>query len=375
MDEGKNKIRDLEEKKSSDTKTRNQLLEGLGEAIFRRIGDGEPFTNEAADAPGFMLTEYRKLQKEIDESNELIKTLEKEVLRLKELEETIFAKEKEKSGLEDELEGVYADLGKALLQTPDFLDSTGLASRQEEALLDRINEHELKLEELEKRDGGILAWLGKSAQMTVSKTVLAKNRSALKQLYRTTGEKFLFSKSVESLDGETAISAGKIMELKELLSSLAEDLSSLKGERRRIGEIFGVEGSPSRRIQGLEKHIAHVKGRYPGVYISMGLLAADETGAGSLSSYISTDDTPILEKAGLLKTQIAKYQLEIEKVKAALNIENEKAAIEKMQKGIKGQQLKISVAQEIIADFEKQIAETEQRIEELKAFLNTDADT
>jgi len=204
---------------------------------------------------------------------------------------------------------------------------------------------------------------------------LAKNRSALKQLYRTTGEKFLFSKSVESLDGETAISAGKIMELKELLSSLAEDLSSLKGERRRIGEIFGVEGSPSRRIQGLEKHIAHVKGRYPGVYISMGLLAADETGAGSLSSYISTDDTPILEKAGLLKTQIAKYQLEIEKVKAALNIENEKAAIEKMQKGIKGQQLKISVAQEIIADFEKQIAETEQRIEELKAFLNTDADT
>ena len=375
MEEGRNKIRDLETKISSDSKTRNQLLEGLGEAVFNRIGDKEPFTNESADAPGVVLAEYRKLQKEIDESYELIKTLEKEVLRLKELEDTIFAREQEKSRFEDELEGVHADLGKALLLNPDFLGATGVAGRQEEALLDRINEHELKLEELEKREGGILAWLGKSAQMTVSKTILAKNRSALKQLYRTTGEKFLFSNSVDSLDGENALSAGKVMELKGLLSSLNDDLSSLKGERRKIGEIFGAEGSPSRRIHGLEKHIAHVKGKFPGVYLDMGLLASDETERELLSSYLSDEDSPVLEKAQVLKTQIAKTELEIEKTKAAISIDDEKAAIEKIEKAIKGQQLKISVAQEIIADFENQIAETEKRIEKLKTFLKNNADT
>ena len=163
MDERRNNIRDLEARKSSDTKTRNQLLEGLGEILFRRIGDGEPFTNDAGDEPGVLLVEFRKLHKEIDDSSELILSLEKEVLRLKELEETISAREEEKSRLEGELEEVHAGLGKVLLDCPGFNDATGIVKRQEEALLDRINEHEQKLDELEKREGGILAWLGKSA--------------------------------------------------------------------------------------------------------------------------------------------------------------------------------------------------------------------
>ena len=373
MDERRNRIRDLEAKKSSDTKTRNQLLEGLGEALFRRIGNGEPFSSYSEDTPGYVLVEYRKLQKEIDESHELIKTLEKEILRLKELEETISAREEEKSGFEEELEEVHAGLGKVLLEDPDFDDATGTVKRQEEILLDRINEHELKLEELEKREGGILAWLGKSAQMTVSKTVLGKNRSTLKQLYRTTGEKFLFSKPAESLEGESALSAGKVMELKGLISSLAEDLTSLKAERRRIGEIFGAEGAPSRRIHGLEKHIAHVKGKFPDVHLRMGSLAAKS--GELLSSFLKDEDTPVLEKAEFFKSQIAQSELEIEKINTSINIDNEKAAIEKMEKAIKGQQHKISVAEEVIADFEKQIAETEKRITELEEFLNNNSAT
>ena len=272
MDERRNKIRDLEAKKTSDKKTKNQLFEGLGEAVFKRIGADEPFTNEA---PGLILAEYRKLQKEIDDSYELIKTMEKEILRLKELEESISSREEEKAKLDEELEEVHEGLGKALLEFPDIHDTTGAVKRQEDALLERINEHELKLEELEKREGGILAWLGKSAQMTVSKTILAKNRSALKSLYRTTGEKFLFSKTADMLDGESSLTAGKVMELRELIAGLSEDLTALKAERRRIGEIFGTEGSPSRRIHGLEKHIIHVKGKFPELHFRMGCLTVD----------------------------------------------------------------------------------------------------
>jgi chromosome segregation ATPase len=375
MDERRNKIRDLETKKSSDNRTRNQLLEGLGEALLRRIGDNEPFTNDTGDAPGSVLAEYRKLQKEIDESHELIKTLEKEVLRLKELEETISAREEEKSRLEEGLEEVHASLGKTLLENPNFEEEKGIARRQEEALLDRINEHELKLEELEKREGGILVWLGKSAQITVSKTILVKNRAALKQLYRTTGEKFLFSKPVELLEGEIALTAGKVMGLREQLSSLGEDLAGLKGDRRKIGEIFGADGSPSRRIHGLEKHIAHVKGKFPDLYLRMGSLVTDEKEKALLSSFLSDEDTPVLEKAAFFKSQIANSDLEIDKLKVSINIDNERAAIEKMEKGIKAQQHKITLAQEVIADFERQITETEKRIVELKAFLEKNAGT
>ena len=375
MDERRNKIRDLETKKSSDNKTRNQLLEGLGEALFNRIGDNEPFANDAASVPCSLLAEYRNIEKEIYESSELIKTLEKEVLRLKELEETISVREEEKSRVEEELEEVHTSLGKALLGDPDYLDPSDIVKRQKEALLDRINEHEQKLDELEKREGGILSWLGKSAQMTVSKTVLTKNRSALKQLYRTTGEKFLFSEPVESLEGESSLSAGKAMELKEHLSSIGEDLSGLKGERGKIGEIFGSEGSPSRRIHGLEKHIAHAKEKFHDVYLRMGSMAADEKGKELLSSFLSGEDAPVLEKANLLKSQIAQSELEIEIVKAAMTIDAEKDAIEKMDKAIKTQQQKITIAEEVIADFEKQKAETERRIEELKQFVENNSGT
>ena len=370
MDERRNKIRDLEAKKASDNKTRNQLFEGLGEAIFKRIGAEEPFATEAGEAPGLVMVEYRKLQKEIDDSYELIKTMEKEVLRLKELEETISSREEEKAKLDEELEEVHVGLGKALLEYPDIHDATGAVKRQEEALLERINEHELKLEELEKREGGILAWLGKSAQMTVSKTILAKNRSSLRQLYRTTGEKFLFSKTVDMLDGESALTAGKVLELRDLLSSLAEDLTSLKAERRRIGEIFGTEGSPSRRIHGLEKHIAHVKGKFPELHLRMGSLAVVEKEKDLLSPFMSDEDVPVLEKVAFFESQIAQSELEIEKIKTTISIDNEKDAIEKMEKGIKGQQHKISLAQEVIADFEKQIAEANDRIRELENFLD-----
>jgi len=375
MDERRSKIKDLEAKKASDNTTRNQLIEGLGEAVFKRIGADEPFAADASSSPGFALSEYRKLQKEIDDSNELIKTLEKEVLRLKELEETISAREGEKAKLENELEIVHAGLGKALLEYPDLHDATGAVKRQEEALVDRINEHEMKLEELEKREGGILAWLGKSAQMTVSKTVLMKNRAALKQLYRTTGEKFLFSKTVDMLDGESAITAGKVLELREQLSSLAEDISSLKGERRRIGEIFGAEGSPSRRIHGLEKHIHFVKGKFPELHLRMGLIAVDDREKELISSFITGEDDPALERVAFFESQIALCELEIEKIKTTISIDNEKDAIDKMEKGIKGQRYKITVAEEVIADFEKQIDEAKNRIEDLKKFLENNTNT
>jgi chromosome segregation ATPase len=375
MDERRNKIRDLEAKKASDNTARNQLLTGLGEALFRRIGEGEPFTNDAGNIPSGVLEEYRKLHKEIDEARELIKILEKEVLRLKELEETIFAREGEKSRLEKELEDVYAELGKSLLEDPGFSDATGNLKQQEQTILERISEHEAKLEELEKREGGIFAWLGKNAQMTVSKTILVKNRATLNQLYRVTGDKYITTKPVDTLDGENTLTVGKALELRELLSSLAAELTTLKGERRKAGELFGAEGSPSRRINGLEKHISHVEGKFPDVYLRMGSLTAEAEGKALLSSFLTEADVPVLEKTGFLKSQITQSEMEIEKIRTAINIDNEKAAIEKIKKSISAQRQKITAAEELITGFEKQIAETEQRIEELQSILNNSAGT
>jgi len=371
MDERIKTIRDLEDKKTADIEARNRLFEELGEILFSRIGDETPFQEQSGNTPGGILADYRTLQKEIAESEGIIKGLEADIVRLKELEESIFTKEKEQSLLEKELDEIHTQLGKALLSNSD--DPNDTFKLQEGSLLIKIEEQESKLEELEGREGGILSWLGKSAQIAVSRTLLLKNRSALQKIYRSAGKTFLTDPSSDgfsqrAVDGETAGIAENAQVLGKQLSSLAVDLAMLKGERRNMGDIFGPEGSPARRIMGLQKHISHVKGEFPAVYLRFGLLAEGESGE-ALSPILKAEDDVILEKAESFKAIIAKDELEVEKIKAAISIDNEYAEIEKTKKNIQIQKQKITAAEEMIAGFEKLITQAEEHIEILKKFI------
>jgi len=366
MDNRKSKIKELETKKASDTKARNKLLEELGGALFGRIGEG--VLADSGDAAA-LLTEYRGLQKDIADSEDIIKSLEEEVSKLKELEEAISVRDEEKSRLDKELEEVHVGIGKILFEDPDFHDATGAARRQEENLLARIEEQESKLEELDKKEGGVIAQFGKNVQMTFAKTLLLKNRSTLRQFYRDAGEKYMAAKPAEPLSGDNAGAVENAVKLNEQSFSLNADLTGLKGERRKIMELFGAEGSPSRRIEGLQRHISHVKGDFSGLNFRLGSLAAENTGGDTLSALLREEDKGLLEKAGLLKSQIAEEEVEIQKINASISIDEEKAEIEKLNKAITSQKQKITFAEEAIAGFEKQIAGMEQKIEEHKAFI------
>ena len=368
MDERRSRIRDLEAKKQNDLNARNRLLEELGGALFRRIGEEKPFTEGGMETACTVLDEYRGLQKEIDESLNLIKSLEKEVAHLKELEEVIFAREEEKSRLEEELAEAYVMAGKQLFADPGSNDDSSGSRRQAEELIAKIEEQEMKLDELEKREGGVIAWIGKNAQMTVSKALLSRERAALKKIYRAEGEKFISTR--DALGGSSSESAGEILGLKGRISEVGDELSDLKGERRKIGDSFGAEGSPSRRIQGLEKHIVQVKGKFPAVYLRMGSLAAEKDRREVFASFLTAEDEPVLDNAGLFKSRIESCELEIEKIKTSIRIDDEKTEIEKIGKAINGQKQKIAAAEKEITDFEKQITEAEQHIKELQTFLD-----
>ena len=389
MDEKRNTIQELEKKKKADIDARNSLLKGLGEALFQRIGEGEPFSQDTGDSPGILLAEYRGLLKEIAESADLIKNLEADIVRLKELEGEISTNESEYTRLAKELVELNIKLGKELLGIPGFDDRAVYSKQQEEILLAKIAELERKLEALDEREGGILAWLGKNAQIAVSRALLLKNRSTLERVYRSIGEKILNaeakaesgtseavqqdgSSSTEVLKGEAAGLLVEARRHKEQISSLNAELSMLRGQRREIGGIF-AEGSPAQRIQGLEKRIAFVKQDFPSLYLRFGTLATESSGKEALSSFLKEEDDLVLQNTENLKSRIGETELEIEKIKAAISIEGEKAEIEKMKKAIAGQQQKITSAEEAINGLEKQIAESEKHIEELNAFIQGDA--
>jgi len=370
MDERKSVIKDLEEKKRILADTRNRLLEGLGETLFQKIGDGEPFSDGQASGPGIVLAEYRGMQKEIADSNGAIKSLELDILRLKELEEKITVLESEQSMHNGELAQVHIRIGMAVLGASSPDNVPFLLKKQEEALIVKIEEHERTLEELEEQGGGIFGWLSKNAKTAVEKALLSKNRSDLEKLYLRAGIEYLSAARDELAAEEAAKDTEKALEIKKHISSLTEELLLLKEERRKIGG--GSEGSPSSRIKGFEKRIAQITKGFPAVYLKFGSQAAASGGKEAFASFLNEEDSSVLEKAEILSSQIAEEELSIKKINSAIRIDEEKAEIERLKKAIAAQRQKITAAEDAIAGLEEQINETEQHIGELEAFVQGD---
>jgi hypothetical protein len=373
MDERKTVIKELEEKKKTLAEDRNRLLQGLGETLLQRMGDAEPFSDTQVGSPGAVLAEYRRMQKEIADSTEAIRALELDILRLRELEERISAIESEQSLLKEELAAVHTRVGMAALKAPELNNITALLKNQEGDLLSKIEEHEKTLEELEEQGGGIFSWLGKNAKTAVEKTLLSKNRSDLEKLYLRAGSEFLSTAMEEELSGEDfAKDAEKAVGLKGRMSSLTEELLSLKEERRKIGGGLGTESYPAHRIKSFERRIAQTTKEFPAVYLRLGMLAAASRGKETFASFMNEEDPAVLEKAEAISSQIAEEELSIRKINAAIRIDEEKAEIEKLKKAIVAQQQKITTAEDAITGLEGQISETEQHIVELEVFIQGD---
>jgi hypothetical protein len=372
MDERKSIIKDLEGKKRILIDTRNRLLEGLGEALFQKIGDGEPFSDSQAGSAGAVLLEYRGMQKEIADSTGSIKSLELDIIRLKELEGRVAAIETEQSLLKGELAQLHVRIGMAALGAPESNNISVALKKQEEDLLDKIEEHERALEGLDEQGGNILDWLGKNARTAVEKALLSKNRSDLEKLYLRAGIEYLSSIFDELPVDESAKDTEKALEIKNRISSLTDELVSLREERRKIGGVIGTDSSPAHRIKSLERRIAQIKKELPAVYLKLGSLAAATGGKEAFSSFLNDDGPGILEKAELLSSQIAEEELSIKKINAAIRIDEEKAEIERLKKAIVAQRQKITAAEDAIASHEEHINETEQHIIELEAFIQGD---
>jgi hypothetical protein len=391
MDERKNELKELEDGKKADTEARNQLFESLGEALILRIGDDDPFSEEgpplpgsAESTPGSVLKEYRKCRKEISDSEENIHSLEAELACLKDLEDKISAKEEEQAVLEKELEEAHVQLGKALLLTLNDNEMPESLKLEKKTLLAKIEDQEEKIKKLEDSNGGFFSNLGKNAQMAVYKTMIKQHRLSLERLYHKTGKKFYSDEVVVAPDsessssfksfpeGEAAISSARVRELRTTLASIASELSLLREERQKLTDSFGVEGSPSRRINALEKHIGNVKRGFGRIYLNFGSMAGDKDLRAAFTPFLREEDSSVLEKTEKYALQIAEKELAAEKINASIAIDNETAEIEKLNKSILGQKKKIAEAEEAIAGLEKLAANSQSKIEDLKAFINKD---
>jgi predicted nucleic acid-binding Zn-ribbon protein len=381
MDERKRTIRELEDKRRQDLEGRDLLLENLGETLFSRLEGKkkaprnlpaqEPGDNpEAGHSPAGAVAEHQRLLKEIADSREIIKTIEEETQKLKELEEQISAKEEENSAYVKELAGLYEQIGELALGSPDHEEFSAVYKGQLDPLLFKIESQEEKLEELEDSGGGFFSWLGGSARSVVIKALLAKNQASLKRLYRKAGEKFVSPENAgQTGKGEIVSLKEKIDKFRQLSSSLSADLAFLRGEKRKAAEALGVEGNPAKRIQGLEKQIAHTGEEIRNVYRRFSAYSLDPAWKGFYGSLLTKEDSTVLGRIKSFEESIQDTETHIEKLKAAIAIDEEKAEIEKLNAGIEAQRRRIAAAEESIADMRERIAGAETHIAELTKLL------
>jgi chromosome segregation ATPase len=368
MDERKRAIGELELKKKESLRSLGAVYEDLGETLFGRVGGGE-------DVLGADSGEYLRLRKEIADSEELIRLAETDIRRLKELEEEILAREREHGVLASGIQGAAADLGRDALEEEAFAAVLGIYRQQIDQILPKLQDARAKLNELEDRAGtGFFGWIRKNTQQAVYKTLAVKHQGSLRKIYAAAGDRLIAAENEILIIGHGLEDAVRsVRDMKEKAAALARDLERLREERRRLGSASGVEGGPARRIQNLEKHIAELQGELKLVYRRVGELAAAESPAGSrgerFGGVLRPEDDRVLEMAGRDKELVAGYSREIEKLKTAIAIDDEKAEIEKMDRAIVEQKRRITAAEDRIGELNRQIDEAKAHIEELSALL------
>jgi len=385
MDDRKRQINEAEQRKKENLALLDALLAHIGEAIFERTGDSY---REDSSVFG-ELAAYRRFQGDIASSQDSIQAAEEQMRRYKELEEEIDVKEREDGLCSKDLAGVYGRLGKLLLEDSAKFDEGGRAygdfcapyQSQADELLTKVLSLEERLAGLEQKEkGNVFSWIGKSAQSLVLRSFLGKAQDNLEQLRRTVGERFTRRDSGSaSLDAaEIGVLCDEVEQKREEQRAIAQDLASLKDEKRKISDGFSAEGGPIRYIQSLKNHIAQVQNELKVLYRRMGneaMLIDDsvpETGMERMElvkSLLRPEDQENLSSAARTSQTIRDCDTVIEKLKASLAIDDEKAKIEKCRRMIREKQEKIALAEKNILELEGAIRDSEASIEKLRHLL------
>lgn len=352
MDERKRTVRNLEEKRREDLAALNKLLETLGAAAIAEAEtgmSGQELTSE-------YLTEYREITREIEDAEEAVRSVERDITRIKQVEETIRRKEQEYAGRNGELADRYARLGERLLGS-EAREEFALPFRQQlDALLPKIQSLEERLNVLEEKgDSNVFAWIGKSAQGMVLRSFLGKNQGNLRRIYQDAGERFILSSPEEQpgLEPEREEIEGQ----RRLQEALGQELNRLREECRGIGDSFGADGGPGRKIQSLERRILLARERLRELYLRCGgrLEAAGENASGEGQ----------MEKIRILRKTIAGYERQIEQLNAALGIDEAEAEIAKLERAISAQRARIAASETTIDQYARKIDGAKERILEL----------
>lgn len=394
MDERKKIIRDVEDKKQLEQDNNNQLEESLGKVLLERltraggaIGVNGGVIDGAESDAAFLaanLEEHRRLLAEVADAEGQIVRIEADTQRLKDTEAAITQREGVKAAQTKALNERHTTLGERVLREPGLSEYSKPHQAQVSVLMIKAQELSDKLDHLNAAEeksnlfARIGSQIGKGVQSLTLRSSLAKQRELIQKAYAVAGERFTLAANPTD-NAALAAFAAETEEARDALDALNTELVGLQADRGRLNDVFQAEGNPVKHIQTLEKQLVRMRDEQRELYRKTGKEIADAAFAAAvsleadsrdtLSKELNAADLAMLDQIALCREKIAHTEKEITSLKAAIVIDEEKAAIEKHNRSIEEQRNRIAASEAEIADLESRIKLANAHIEELTALL------
>jgi hypothetical protein len=352
------RIRELDGEKREFLRSRNKVLENLGESLFERLRDGA-FPGEES--------EYRRFRQEIADSEQTIISIKDALARLKLLDEEINVKTEEKFDRKEELEILLTALGKELLEGNYGLpESFAVNKRQLTLCLSRQESLEERIQDAEDPlRSGIFSRISGGIKTMIFRASLKKCAILLDKIYCEAGAKYLDEKKGESEPLELPVLGPLFrdaLSLRRVTEELEEALMTLEAEKRKIEASLG--GKASKRIRNLEDQAEKSREGLGELYRKMGENAVLDHPA--VSGILTDQDRTVLEEAGRLRKKADEKIREIEKIEAAISMNKETVELSRLEKAMDRGKNRIAEEERNMADLNRKISETKSRIENLK---------
>ncbi|MDR1788443.1 MAG: hypothetical protein LBR16_08365 [Treponema sp.] len=360
MDEKQKILRDFEKERKEDEAALLALLAGLGETLLER-------ETNTGDAGG----ERARLLKAIDDLNARIAEIEEKQARARELSEAITLKEKDKAALLRDLDESYAVLGRAL-----FAESGGAGGEldavlrpfkaQLDSLLPKIRGQKDKIDDIAEsaRDANFFVKIGKGAQRLAAQGALGRSQNALEKVYRAAGEAYFAAPETVPLAGaEASAAASSSGGLRARVSAAGEQILKASGDKKAIEDDIGKGLGPGSRIKEAKKAIDAREKELVSLYQCFGARAADPE--SKEHALVKKGDKAALAGIEAAHEKINADEAKIDKLRASIGIDTERAALERLRKNIARAKSEIGAHEEDIAAMEAEAAKRNARIAEL----------
>jgi chromosome segregation ATPase len=359
MDERTKSILAIEHKMAGETARIEGWLRELGRLLLERSRDSSIAAARTA---------YDRINDEMARLEGAVRQIDRDAERVNEIDNKVADEERLNGETRRQLTAIYPNLGKLVTEDECFSTFSSPYRARIEAIQQKIDGLNGRLAEMDgKGNANVFAWLGRSVQSLVDKSTLAKTEAFRERVYAEAGTEFIRDQPVSGQTGSAELDAlyAAAGTLKYECDEQDMRVAALKEEKREIVSSFGRDGNANRKRAEIHRRMEQLSRELGDLCLRLGRKAEDPSARPAFESLLDHEMTGILEDVAHCRETVKDYEDQTTRLKVSLEIDEERAEVERLARLIAVQRQRIAAAEEIIIQHDKHIAEANKRIADL----------